>query len=54
MNKSDFMANCHTHNFRCRHAQGDFADYARAALDAGSIAFHEGKIGGAWPRIVER
>ena len=26
----------------------------RAALDAGSITFHEGRIGGAWPRIVER
>lgn len=26
----------------------------RAALDAGAITFHEGKIGGAWPRIVER
>ncbi len=24
----------------------------RAALDAGRIVFHEGRIGGAWPRIV--
>ena len=29
-------------------------DELRAALDAGAITFHEGKIGGAWPRIVER
>ena len=29
-------------------------DELRAALDAGSITFHEGRIGGAWPRIVER
>lgn len=35
MNRSDFTANWHTHNFRCRHARGDFADYARAAIDAG-------------------
>lgn len=35
MNRSDFTANWHTHNFRCRHARGDFSDYARAALDAG-------------------
>ena len=35
MNRSDFTANWHTHNFRCRHARGDFADYARAAVGAG-------------------
>lgn len=35
MNRSDFIANWHTHNFRCRHARGDFADYARAAINAG-------------------
>lgn len=29
-------------------------DELRVALDAGAITFHEGKIGGAWPRIVER
>ena len=29
-------------------------DELRAALDAGTITFHEGRIGGAWPRIVER
>ena len=27
-------------------------DELRAALDAGRIVFHEGRIGGAWPRIV--
>ncbi|MBR3085232.1 MAG: hypothetical protein IKH04_02395 [Kiritimatiellae bacterium] len=30
-----FTANWHTHNFRCRHASGDFAEYARAAIGAG-------------------
>lgn len=25
----------------------------RSALDAGGIVFHEGRIGGAWPRIAE-
>ncbi len=35
MNRSDFTANWHTHNFRCRHARGDFVDYARAAVGAG-------------------
>lgn len=35
MNRSDFKANWHTHNFRCRHALGDFADYAFAAREAG-------------------
>ena len=29
-------------------------DELRAALEAGTITFHEGRIGGAWPRIVER
>lgn len=27
-------------------------DELRSALDAGKIVFHEGRIGGAWPRIV--
>lgn len=27
---------------------------ARSRIDAGAITFHEGKIGGAWPRIVEK
>ena len=26
----------------------------RSALAAGDIVFHEGHLGGAWPRIVER
>ena len=26
----------------------------RTALSAGEIVFHEGHLGGAWPRIVER
>ena len=30
-----FTANWHTHNRRCRHARGDFADYAHAALAGG-------------------
>lgn len=35
MKKDDFTANWHTHNFRCRHARGDFIDYALAAQDSG-------------------
>ena len=35
MNISDLKSNWHTHNFRCRHATGDFADYALAAREAG-------------------
>ena len=27
-------------------------DELRAAIEAGRIVFHEGRIGGAWPRIV--
>ena len=33
-----------------RGTDGEF----RAALAAGDIVFHEGHIGGAWPRIIER
>lgn len=29
------MNNYHTHTYRCRHAQGDVADYVRAAREAG-------------------
>jgi histidinol-phosphatase (PHP family) len=29
------LKNYHTHTFRCKHADGDVADYARAALDQG-------------------
>lgn len=35
MNRPEFKANWHTHNFRCRHALGDFIDYAIAAREAG-------------------
>ena len=35
MKRFDWSANWHTHNFRCRHAKGDFADYAVAAREAG-------------------
>ena len=32
---ASLSANWHTHTFRCRHASGDFADYAAAAREAG-------------------
>lgn len=35
MNALDLSANWHTHNYRCRHARGDFRDYAAAALGHG-------------------
>ena len=35
MKRAGFTVNWRTHNFQCRHARGDFADYARAALEAG-------------------
>lgn len=35
MDRSSLTANWHTHNFRCRHASGDFSDYFQAARAAG-------------------
>ena len=46
-------ANWHTHTFRCKHATGDVADYARAAVAAGlttlGMSDHAPLPGGAWP-----
>ncbi len=46
-------ANWHTHTFRCKHASGDVADYARAAVAAGlstlGMSDHAPLPDGVWP-----
>ena len=50
-----FTANWHTHTWRCRHAEGDAADYCRAALAAGldTLGFsdHSPWPDGVWPTV---
>jgi histidinol-phosphatase (PHP family) len=47
------MTNYHTHTYRCRHADGDVADYVAAALDAGltelGFSDHLPFPDGLWP-----
>ncbi|HWR10823.1 MAG TPA: histidinol-phosphatase [Rectinemataceae bacterium] len=49
------MNNYHTHTFRCRHAQGDVADYVAAAADAGlselGFSDHCPYPDGRWPSV---
>lgn len=49
------LANYHTHNFRCKHAEGDVADYAKAAVAKGlevlGISDHTPLPDGRWSGI---
>jgi histidinol-phosphatase (PHP family) len=47
--------NCHTHTYRCKHAQGDADDYCRAALNQGLLTLgfsdHAPLPDGRWPSV---
>jgi histidinol-phosphatase (PHP family) len=55
MDHPDFIANWHSHTFRCKHAAGDVADYCAAARRAGlailGISDHSPTKDGRWAGV---
>lgn len=55
MNQPVFLANWHSHTFRCKHAAGDVADYCAAARRAGlttlGISDHSPTKDGRWAGV---